>query len=78
MTSMAPCPNCRGENLYTAKKEVSSGGGHAPNYLPGLGGMFAGEKFKVVVCADCGLTQFLARSSARSKLAESTKWERLY
>jgi len=78
MTSISPCSNCGGENLYMANKEVSAGGGHAPNYLPGLGAMFAGAKFKVVVCADCGLTQLLAASAARAKLAESNKWERVY
>ncbi len=78
MTSISPCPNCGGANLYMANKDVSSGGGHAPNYLPDLGGLFKRAKFKVVVCADCGLTQLLAGSSARSKLAESAKWERVY
>jgi len=77
MTSISPCPNCDGRNLYKANKEVSSGGGHAPDYLPGLGGLFRKEKFKVVVCADCGLTQLLARSSARSEIAESSKWQRV-
>jgi len=77
MVSISPCPNCGGGNLFMANKDVSSGGGYAPNYLPGLSGMLAQEKFKVVVCADCGLARFFARSSATSKLAESSKWHRI-
>lgn len=78
MTSISPCPKCGGGNLYMANKEVSSGGGYAPDYLPGLGGLLRKAKFQVVVCADCGLTQLLALSSARSELTESAKWERVY
>lgn len=72
----APCPNCRGSRLY-ASKDVSAGGGHAPNYLPGLGGAFSAEKFNLVICADCGLVRFFARDTARAKIAESSKWERI-
>jgi len=77
MESYAPCPNCRGGNLYSTQKDVSAGGGYAPNYLPGLGGMFAAEKFRLVVCADCGLTRFFARSSAMEQLASSSKWKQV-
>ena len=77
MESYAPCPNCGGGNLFLSLKEVSAGGGHAPNYLPDLGGFFAAEKFRVVVCSDCGLTRFFARMSAVEKLRESEKWKRI-
>ena len=76
MTHVSPCPNCQGKNLYKADN-VSAGGGHAPNLLPGLGSFFASEKFTVVVCKDCGLTRFFARTEATSKLPESAKWERV-
>lgn len=77
MESYAPCPNCRGGNLFVAKKDVSAGGGYAPNYLPGLGGVFAAEKFRVVVCADCGATRLFASDKARQRLRESEKWKRV-
>jgi predicted nucleic-acid-binding Zn-ribbon protein len=77
MESYAPCPNCGGGNQYVTLKAVSAGGGHAPNYLPNLGGILSAEKFRIVVCSDCGLTRFFARRSAREKLRESEKWKRV-
>ena len=76
MMQTSPCPNCGGKDLYRSRA-VSAGGGHAPNYLPGLGGFFAAEKFHLVMCRDCGLTRFFARREATEKLSESNKWERL-
>jgi predicted nucleic-acid-binding Zn-ribbon protein len=72
-----PCPNCGGESLFRSP-EISAGGGHAPNYLPGLGSFFVAEKFVLVVCRDCGLTRFFARPQARAKLPQAKKkWRRL-
>lgn len=76
MSRTSSCPECGQGNLYTSR-EVSAGGGHAPNYLPGLGGFFASPKFTVIVCRDCGLTRFFASKEARAKLADSEKWRRL-
>jgi len=76
MDTIAPCPNCRGGNLFRSQK-VSAGGGYAPNYLPGLGGFWGAEKFFLVLCGDCGLTRFFARPEATAKLADSRKWTRL-
>ncbi len=73
---ISACSNCHGRRLYKSTP-VSAGGGHAPNYLPGLGGTFSAEKFHLVICRDCGLTQFFARSEAMSKLSNSKKWERI-
>ena len=69
------CPECGRSNLYSSK-EVSSGGGYAPNYLPGLGGFLASAKFTVVVCKDCGLSRFFASSAAREKLSDSNTWHK--
>ena len=76
MKKISPCPNCHGRNVYRSD-EVSAGGGHAPNYLPGLGGFWAAEKFHMVLCHDCGLTRFFARPSALEKLVDSAKWTRV-
>ncbi len=67
------CTNCGSRNQYRSEP-VSAGGGHAPNYLPGLGGFFKAEKFHVVVCRQCGLTRFFAREVALEKLGQSEKW----
>lgn len=74
MDDLVPCPNCRGNTLYRGPA-TSAGGGHAPNYLPGLGKLFAGAKFVLVVCRDCGLTRFFAEPEARARLKESAKWK---
>ncbi len=75
MSHMTPCPNCGGRNLYKSKK-ISSGGGYAPNYLPGLGAFLSTARFHVVVCRDCGLSRFFADQEAIAKLGESDKWTR--
>jgi predicted nucleic-acid-binding Zn-ribbon protein len=74
--TVSPCPNCGGTNQYRSRP-VSAGGGHAPNYLPGLGSFFRAERFHLVVCKDCGLTRFFARREATDKLTTTDKWERV-
>lgn len=72
------CANCGGNELYRTKKPVSAGGGHAPNYLPGLRQKWGGsERLYVIVCRGCGLTQWFARHEALDKLPASDKWERI-
>jgi predicted nucleic-acid-binding Zn-ribbon protein len=73
MDNVAPCPNCQGRTLYRSR-EISSGGGHGPDFLPGLGRFVFSAKFVLVVCRDCGLTRFFAQPEARTKLKESGKW----
>lgn len=72
-----PCPNCDSTELYRSK-EVKSGGGHAPNYLPGLGHWYAAANFTVVVCRSCGLTRFFAAQEALDKLSDAREgvWSR--
>jgi len=71
----SPCPNCQGANLYHTVKPVHGGGGHAPNYLPGLGSFFRRPRFDVVVCSDCGLTRFFVPQEFLGSLQDSSKWE---
>ena len=73
MTKIAPCPTCGSHELYQSD-EVSAGGGYAPNYLPGLGGFFRSEEFRLILCRSCGLTRFFASKEARDKVVESGKW----
>jgi DNA-directed RNA polymerase subunit RPC12/RpoP len=72
--AVGPCPNCGGRTLYRGP-ETSSGGGHGPRFLPGLGGFFREAKFNLVVCRDCGLTRFFVSPEARAKLKESSRWK---
>jgi len=76
MAASSTCPECGKSNLFRSA-QVSSGGGHAPNYLPGLGTFWGSAKFQLVVCRDCGLTRYYAAKEALAKLPESTKWTRL-
>lgn len=76
MSPYAPCPNCEGTTLFKAES-ISAGGGHAPNYLPGLGSFLKSARFDVVVCRACGLTRWFARPEARQRLSESKKWKRV-
>ena len=71
-----PCPNCGGTDLFQSKP-ISAGGGHAPNYLQGLGPWDRAEKFTVVVCRACGLSRFFASEEARQRLSQSDKWSRV-
>lgn len=73
---ISPCPNCGGSHLYQSKP-VSAGGGHAPDYLPGLGNFLRAEKFTLVLCRDCGLTRFFARPEALPKLSETDDWRQV-
>jgi hypothetical protein len=75
--AISACPNCGGKQLYQTSKDVSAGGGYAPNYLPGLGTFWGAERFNIVLCSDCGLTRFFASAEARAKLSSSTKWQRV-
>ena len=76
MAEPSTCPECGKGNLFRSVP-VSAGGGHAPNYLPGLGGFWGTAKFQLVVCRDCGLTRHYAAREALAKLTESTKWTRV-
>ncbi len=74
--TIASCPNCGGRNLYQSDP-VGSGGGHAPNYLPGLGEWYKAARFRIVLCQDCGQTRFFASREAAVKASESKRWTRV-
>ena len=76
-TKVSACPGCGGANLYRTVKPAGSGGGYAPNYLPGLGSFLRTGKFDVVLCGDCGLTRFYATAACVERLADSPRWERI-
>ena len=73
--SLIQCPECYGQNLYTAY--VNSGGGYGPMLLPGLGSFLTMAQFKVVVCGECGLARFFVEPSALAKLPKARAWRHL-
>jgi hypothetical protein len=46
-------------------------------FLPGLGSFLTPAQFRVVLCADCGLTRFFAEPGALTKLIKSRAWRRV-
>ena len=72
--NLSPCPQCESSEVFQSEP-VSAGGGHAPNFLPGLGHWYAAAKFRLVICRSCGLTRFFASPEALEKLAETDKWK---
>ena len=71
----ATCLHCGGDQLYSTV--TNAAGAYGPNLLPGLGGFFHGATFQVVVCRDCGLTQFFASKPALEKLEHASDWRRV-
>ena len=67
------CPYCSGQALYV--RRVSSAGGQGPYFLAGLGEFLHYAEFDVVVCADCGLTQFFAEPLAQRNVRDSSAWD---
>ena len=55
-------------------KKGTAGGGHAANYLPGLGGFM--HHADVYAYPVNGLVRFFVDESAQSKLDSSSKWVR--
>ena len=69
------CNQCGKESLYETDEVQARGEGI--NLLPSRGGFWAGAGMRVVVCSNCGLTQFYADGKARSRLATSDKWRKI-
>ena len=69
------CPESDGQDLYFT--ETNSGGGYGPILLPGLGRFMRLARFRVLVCAGCGLTRFYATQDARAKLPAAKAWRPL-
>lgn len=51
------CSNCDGTDFVTPAATTPANGTFGPNLLPKI----PSGRFVVVVCKDCGLTQFFAR-----------------
>ena len=73
---MAPCPECRSDDVYQYREPVDSttiGGELLPKLAPGR---FSSAKILPVVCANCGYLRFFADEDARKRLRESKHWRR--
>jgi len=73
-TYPANCLNCNSDELY--KNHVDASGGLlGSSLLPKLGVTTWTPKMRIIVCANCGFTQFFADSKSRKRLSE--KWVKI-
>jgi predicted nucleic-acid-binding Zn-ribbon protein len=72
---LSSCPCCEGNELYT--HTIDSDGYLGPNLLPGLGGLWRNPKFNIVVCQECGHTQFFVDPQSLDKLPNTKGWRRI-
>jgi hypothetical protein len=80
MASQKPeptCPGCGSSELYVTVKAIGSGGGHAPDLLPGLHPWYRSARLRGVLCGHCGLYRQYAEAEALRMLRNSPKWQRL-
>ncbi|RYY86348.1 MAG: hypothetical protein EOO15_14650 [Chitinophagaceae bacterium] len=75
MKSQKQCPECGGSNMFSGPP-IAAAGGYGPDLLPGLGKLFSGAKFNVLLCADCGYFRSYATKETLSRLGSSSKWRR--
>jgi predicted nucleic-acid-binding Zn-ribbon protein len=70
------CPHCSGTELYVRRLSACGGGGGS-YFLQGLGELLHYAHFDVVVCAQCGLTQFFAEPLAQRNVRNHPDWQRI-
>ena len=68
------CGECQSSTIYTTT--VSSGGGYAPDLLPGTHPWYSGSNLEIYICAKCGNFQFFVPEDALSKLAKAPKFKK--
>src|SRR5690349_14009138 len=76
----SPCPTCGSEELYWSQSVTGTSANTATDY-PGVqtgirGGISLAGTFRLLMCADCGLTRFYADPVTTKKLAGSFRWKR--
>jgi hypothetical protein len=59
--------------MYRSAETTPASGLFGPNLLP----RSASGRFRIVVCADCGLTQFFASTLDSRSLKHNPGWERI-
>jgi hypothetical protein len=67
------CSECSGTDIRTTT--VSSGGGYAPDLLPGTHAWWTTGKLEVYVCCTCGYFQYFVPEEFLEEVAESDKFE---
>jgi len=73
MNLPSTCANCGSPETYRSSLSTQANGMFGPNLLP----RSASGRFRIVVCAECGLTQLFASTLDTSALKQSPGWERV-
>ena len=69
------CSECKGTEIYRA--EVGSGGGYAPDMLPGTHAWWRSGKFEVYVCGACGHYQLFVPARALVEIKREKTFKKM-
>jgi len=73
MKRTGKCRECGGSDIRMAT--VSSGGGYAPDLLPGAHPWWSSGRLEVYICCACGHFQYFVPEDQLSEVAKSSKFE---
>ena len=68
------CAECGSTDIRTTT--VPSGGGYAPDLLPGAHSWWLSGKLEIYICAACGYFQYFVPSEYLARVLESKKFTR--
>ena len=72
MKSKRTCSECGSSDIMTTT--IASGGGYAPDLLPGAHPWWGGGKLEVYVCGACGHFRYFVPSEALPLVRKSKKF----
>lgn len=70
------CSECGGSEIY--RTVISSGGGHAPDMLPGAHPWWRGGKMEIYVCGGCGHYQFFVPAEYLANIKQLKKFQKYW
>jgi DNA-directed RNA polymerase subunit RPC12/RpoP len=76
MKQKKKCPECGGREIYVSV--IGSGGGYAPDMLPGAHPWWKGGKMEVYVCGSCGLYQYFVPPEHLENIGRSKKFAKYW
>ena len=74
MKKTRQCGECQSSSIYTTT--ISSGGGYAPDLLPGTQPWYSAGKVEIYICTKCGHLQFFVPDDVLAKVSKSKKFRK--